>query len=153
MLAAYGVDVLDPDVSTRRVKVLLDRVPPSARRGGEQWSTEADLLAALIDHVAYLTWVTLKAHGAKGAAKPKPVPRPKRSPVNAAAESARKRAVDAARAQPRALAGTVTEAPAKAASWADAILAIAKVPGVRTERDATSLRPPRRSRHGRHHPA
>jgi hypothetical protein len=132
------------------VHVLLERIPPSARRGGEQWSTEADLLAALIDHVAYLTWVTLKAHGAKGAPKPRPVPRPKRAPVITAA---RKRAVDAARAEPRALAGALTDTPAKASSWADAILAIAKVPGVRTERDASSLRPARGRRDRRHQPA
>ena len=34
-MLAYGVDTLDPAVSTRRVGVLLDRLPPSALRNGE----------------------------------------------------------------------------------------------------------------------
>ncbi len=151
---AYGVDVLDPEVSTRRVHVLLERLPPSARRGGDRWSTEADLLAHLCDLVAYLTWVTLKAHGAKGAQKPKPMARPKRAPVfYSAGPAQRERSVDARQAQPRALDGKLTDEPAKASSWADAIMAIAKVPGVRTERDASSLRPAGRRRDGRHLPA
>jgi hypothetical protein len=75
MLAAFGVDVLDPAVSVRRVHVLLERLPPHARNIGEQWSTEAELIAHLIDCVQYLTWVTLRAHGAKPA-RPRPVKRP-----------------------------------------------------------------------------
>ena len=76
MLEVYGVDVLDPAVSTRRVAVLLERLPPYARRPGEHWSTEAELLAVLADELAQLTWVTLRAHGAKGATRPRPMPRP-----------------------------------------------------------------------------
>src|SRR5262249_44703875 len=77
MAQAYGgLDVRDPRVSLRRFAVLLDYLPPSARRIGQQWSTEAELLALLVDHVAYLTWVTLRAAGAKNAPKPSPIPRP-----------------------------------------------------------------------------
>jgi hypothetical protein len=78
MLAAYGVDVRDPRTSLRRVHVLLDRLPPDARRGGEHWSIESELLAVLIDSVAQLTWITMRANGAKNARKPKPIPRPPR---------------------------------------------------------------------------
>ena len=73
-MGAYGVDVLDPAVSTRRVWGALQHLPPGALRGGEAWSTESELLAVLIDHVAALTWVTMRAHGAKSAKRPTPVP-------------------------------------------------------------------------------
>src|SRR5580693_5854333 len=76
IMEVYGVDVLDPAVSTRRVAVLLERLPPYARRPGEHWSTEAELLAVVADQLAQLTWVTLRAHGAKNAARPRPLPRP-----------------------------------------------------------------------------
>ena len=76
MLEVYGVDVLDPAVSTRRVAVLLERLPPYARRFGEAWSTEAELLAVVSDQLAQLTWVTLRAAGAKNATRPRPLPRP-----------------------------------------------------------------------------
>lgn len=120
MLAAYGVDVLDPAVSLRRVWVLLNQLPPAARRGGEQWSAEAELLALLVDHVAQLTWVTLRAHGAKNAARPKPVPRPPR-PGRPVGEPGR----DAASAEP-----TRAGQPVKSASWIDAAKQIAAIPGV-----------------------
>jgi hypothetical protein len=111
MLAAYGIDVLDPRVSTRRVHVLLERLPPYARRPGEQWSTEAELLAALIDHVANLTYVTLKAYGASGVTRPTPVARPgqHRPPQQV----------------PRNPSGN-----GSTGSWFDAARALAGVPGV-----------------------
>ena len=87
MLAAYGVDTLDAGVTPRRVWVLANRLPPHARRLGEQWSTEAELLAVLVDTVAALTWVTMRAHGAKSVRRPRPIPRPParpRRPVAAA---------------------------------------------------------------------
>jgi len=115
---AYGVDVLDPDVSLRRVHVLLQRLPPHARRAGEQWSIESELLAGLIDHVAQLTWVTLRANGAKSAKRPQPVPRPsdrdrrrRRPPVTAQADS-------------------LASAPAKTSSWFAAAKQLAVIPGV-----------------------
>jgi len=114
MLAAYGVDVLDPSVSLRRIWVLLNRLPPAARRGGEQWSTEAELLAGLIDHVANLTWVTLKANGAKNVSRPKPLPRPKLRPLRPAGQAA----------------APAPGGPVKTASWTEAAKAIAAVPGV-----------------------
>jgi hypothetical protein len=113
MLATYGIDTLDPAVSTRRVWVLLERLPPAARRPGEQWSTEAELLALLIDHVADLTWVTARAYGSKGS-RPKPLPRP----------AARQDGPP----QP--------DAPRPTSSWADAIRALAGVPGVVVTTDA-----------------
>jgi hypothetical protein len=116
MLEVYGVDVLDPAVSTRRVAVLLERLPPYARRPGEQWSTEAELLAILADEVAQLTWVTLRAHGAKGAARPRPLPRPGQAAARAAN-----------RVTPHAEPGA-----AKAGTWADAARILAGMPGMRT---------------------
>lgn len=115
-MAAYGVDTLDPAVSLRRVWVLLNRLPPQFRRGGEQWSAEADLLALLTDHVANLTWVTLRAHGAKNAKRPKPVPRPgDRHP---------RRQVQAPPARPELESGT------KHNSWMAAVDQLRTIPGV-----------------------
>jgi hypothetical protein len=76
MLCAFGVDVLDPAVSPRRVWVLGNRLPPWARAGGEDWSAESHLLATVSDQLAVLTYITLQAYGAKGVEKPKPMPRP-----------------------------------------------------------------------------
>jgi hypothetical protein len=117
MLEVYGVDVLDPAVSTRRVAVLLERLPPYARRPGEHWSTEAELLAVVADQLAQLTWVTLRAHGAKNAARPRPLPRP-----GIRAQSAR----NSAGPPP----GPAAEG-GKAGTWADAIQALAGTPGMR----------------------
>jgi hypothetical protein len=72
---AYHLDARDPALSLRRFRVLLENLPPSAVRPGQEWSTEAELLAVLIDHVAELTYVTVKAAGGKGT-RPKPIPRP-----------------------------------------------------------------------------
>lgn len=82
MFAAYpGLDPASPagfpELSPRRFKVLLERLPPHARRGGEQWSTEAELLALVVDHLAQLTYVQLKRGGAKSVKKPRPLERPK----------------------------------------------------------------------------
>lgn len=78
-MAAFGVDVLDPAVTPRRIAVLAERVPPWARPFGQQWSVEAELLAVVVDHLAQLTYVTLRAAGAKSAQKPRPLPRPPRA--------------------------------------------------------------------------
>jgi hypothetical protein len=115
MLQVYGVDVLDPRTSTRRVAVLLDRLPPEARRFGELWSTESELLAALVDHVAGLSWITMRAHGAKNVPKPRPIPRPGR-------------AVPAATSAPR------TAGERRAGTWAEAAATLAGMPGVKVER-------------------
>lgn len=111
---AFGVDVLDPQVSTRRVSDLLRRLPPSALKGGELWSTEADLLAVLVDQVAILTWVTMRAHGAKRAPRPRPLPRP---PGRWGAQVAPGPAQDGAGAR-------------KAGTWAEAAQALAGLPGM-----------------------
>jgi|HubBroStandDraft_3_1064219.scaffolds.fasta_scaffold11866_2 hypothetical protein len=117
-MAGFGVDVLDPAVSTRRVAVLLDRLPPAARRGGQQWSTEAELLAVVADHLAALTWVTMRAHGAKNVPKPRPMPRPPQ-PGGAAPPAA----------QPTP--GPSQPGAAKASSWADAAAMLGGMPGVK----------------------
>jgi hypothetical protein len=121
-MAAFGVDVLDPSVSTRRIGVLLDRLPPWARGGGSVWSTEAELLALIVDHLAALTWITMRAHGAKNVRKPRPVPRPDTryanrvtTPAAGGAESARNPSEEA-----------------KAGSWAEAAEMLAGMPGMRT---------------------
>lgn len=112
MLAAYGVDVLDPHVSARRVWTLLERMPPTAREQGEIWSAEAHLLALLIDHVANLTYVTMKAAGAQSVSRPRPITRP---------GNARE-----LRAEPPER----STAPRGAPSWAAAARDLAKIPGV-----------------------
>jgi len=126
MLAAYGVDVLDPKVSLRRIHVLLQRLPPHARRGGEHWSVESELLAGVIDHLAMLTWVTLRANGSKNATKPKPVPRP----------GDRRREMPAALRQqqrPRPAAATSpADGPVATNSWFDAAAMMSGLKGVRT---------------------
>lgn len=114
-MATYGVDCLDPRVSLRRVHVLLDNLPPQARRPGEQWSTEAELLALLVDHIANLTWVTLKAAGAKNVSRPQPLRRPPPS-----------RAVPRPAAQP----DDAEPGQVKAATWGQAAQALAAIPGV-----------------------
>jgi len=116
-MAAYGLDILDvARVSPRRLWVLARNLPPWARSPGEPWGAESGLLAALIDHVAELTWVTLRAAGNQ-AARPKPIPRPPRLPDGAAAASTGPRRGDGA---------------AGHAAWANAIRALAGMPGVVT---------------------
>jgi hypothetical protein len=137
MLAAYGVDVLAPGVSLRRVWVLLNRLPPSARRPGEQWSVEAELLAGVVDYLAYLSWLTLRVNGAKGAPKPKPLARPKRRPVLTAGPPEGKQAVYAE----RRTADGAADGQRKTSTWVEAASVLAKVPHVEVRRDAASLRP------------
>ena len=119
MLATYGVDVLDPAVSCRRVRVLLDRLPPPARQQGQEWSTEAELLATVIDALGQLTYVTLRANGAK-CGKPKPVKRPGRG--RAVTRDANRTTRDALPAG--------DDGPRRAGSWADAAAILAGLPGV-----------------------
>jgi len=118
-MAAYGLDVLDPATTPRRVAVLAEYLPPWARAPGETWSAEAELLALLIDHVAQLTWVTLRASGSKGARRPRPLPRPARRAASSSPGSSGPRAGASGPA-----------APAKAASWAAAAAQLAAIPGV-----------------------
>jgi hypothetical protein len=113
-MAAYGVDA--HRVSPRRLAVLLDQLPPSARQGGEPWSVEAHLLALLVDHVAYLTWVQLRAAGAKNPPRPRPLPRP---------PEGRARPAEAVLEPPRAASG--------AEGWDEAARQLAIMPGVVVE--------------------
>jgi hypothetical protein len=118
-MAAYGVDVLDPATTPRRLAVLAEHLPPWARLPGEQWSVEAELLAVLVDSVAQLTYVTLRASGAKSVRKPKPLPRPARRAARAPTASSGPRA-----------AASGPDAPEKTASWLDAAAQLAAIPGV-----------------------
>jgi hypothetical protein len=127
-MAGFGVDVLDPAVTPRRIAVLIDRVPPHARRGGEWWSVEAELLALLVDHVANLTWITARAAGAKNVPRPRPMARP--GPVPR---------MGSRRNDPLTPGGQtpggrgITEGGVKTASWADAIAVLGAIPGVVVE--------------------
>jgi hypothetical protein len=118
-MSAYRVDVLDPAVTPRRIEVLAERLPPWAQSPGEAWSAEAELLALLVDHVAYLTWVTLKAAGAKNPPKPRPLARP-----GSARAAASQR--PAAEPGPRGV---------KSGGWAQAARELAAIPGVVVSRD------------------
>jgi hypothetical protein len=114
MLAAYGIDVRDPSVTTRRVHVLLSRLPPRGRELGQPWTPEAELLAGLIDHIAYLTYVVLRLGGSTPE-RPKPVWRPPRgSPWLPAGGPAEQR----------------QEQRPERPSWGAAIAQIAAMPGV-----------------------
>lgn len=121
-MAGYGVDILDPAVTPRRVAVLIRGLPPYARRAGEEWLTEAELLALLVDHVANLTYITARAAGAKNFPRPRPVPRPRGS---APVDSGRN-------------ASLPPEAPSgggvKTGTWAEAISVLAGIPGVTVDR-------------------
>lgn len=117
-MAAYGVDVLDPRVTPRRVQTLFDNLPPAYRRPGEEWSIEAELLALLVDRVAELTYVTVRANGGK-AKRPKPIATPKSRRPAAAGDSN---------------AGRRGDEPVKHRTWGDAIAAIAGMPGVAVSR-------------------
>jgi hypothetical protein len=122
-MAAYGIDSLDPQVSTRRVHVLLERLPPWARTPGEAWSVEADLLALLVDHVANLTWITLRAYGAKNVTRPRPIPRPPRL-------------LTPSRDGATAPGPAADRGPGKASSWMEAARMLAGMPGVVVKSDA-----------------
>jgi hypothetical protein len=117
--------------------VLLNRLPPHARRPGEPWSDESHLLALLVDHVAELTWLTVKIANPKGsAARPRPIPRPPRRPVISVEDTGRGRAEDRngslrPAAQPGARPGEVHHP-----NWAAAIQALAKMPNVKVDRGA-----------------
>lgn len=115
MMCAYGLDVLSPQLSLRRLWLLAHRLPSWARTLGEPWGTEADLLALVVDHLAQLTWVTLKAAGAKSVSRPRPLPRPSDA-------RARRAALSATRTAPRG--------SGSGGSWADAFAQLAQIPGV-----------------------
>lgn len=78
-MAHYGLDVLDPAVTPRRIHVLLARLPAGAWPEADSpasWSLEAHLLAATIDAVREVSWVTAAANSKRPPPRPKPMPRP-----------------------------------------------------------------------------
>jgi len=84
MLAAYGVDTLDPTVTLRRVWVLLRRLPPgtvSDPDSAASWSVESHLLATMVDAVRDLTWLTAAVNSKQKPQRPKPMHRPGNKPV------------------------------------------------------------------------
>lgn len=80
MLATFGVDTLaDPGPSPRRMHHLLQALPSGAFPGVDHpaaWSTEAHLLAAVVDEVRNLTWVEVAKASKRRPKQPKPMPRP-----------------------------------------------------------------------------
>lgn len=80
MLAHYGIDTLaDPGPTPRRMHRLVQALPAGAFPGMDvpmAWSTEAHLLAAVIDAVEMLTWVQVSKASRTRPKKPKPFPRP-----------------------------------------------------------------------------
>lgn len=79
MLAHYHLDPLDRRITLRRLHVLVRRIPAgvwSNPETAESWSIEAHLLAATVDWLAALVYVTLKAAGVKNPSKPTTIPRP-----------------------------------------------------------------------------
>lgn len=115
MLCAFGIDVLDPSVSLRRLWVLVRRFPPWVRSLGEPWSAEADLLALVVDHLAQLSWITVRVYGGTNASRPRPLPRPARASVTSASRS-----------EPL----SEPQGGKRAGSWADAARTLAAIPGV-----------------------
>jgi hypothetical protein len=121
-MAGYGVDILDPAVTPRRVAVLIRGLPPYARRAGQEWSTESELLALLVDRVADLTYITARAAGAKNFPRPRPLPRPRSAtPV----DSGRNASLPPERPEAPPGGGV------KTGTWAEAISMLAGIPGVK----------------------
>lgn len=82
MLSHYGLRARD--VTLRELRVLTERLPPGAWSDpdrGEVWSSEAHLLAGLIDAVNQLTYATVivnvDADRRAQVPEPKPIPRPR----------------------------------------------------------------------------
>lgn len=79
MLAVYGIDTLAPGLTPRRLKVLLDRLPPGAAPTLESpmaWSAEAHLLASVLDAIRELTWVQVAKASKRRPKPPRPTQRP-----------------------------------------------------------------------------
>jgi hypothetical protein len=112
MFAAYGIDVLDPAVSLRRVWVLAERLPPSARAPGEEWSQEAHLLALVCDHIAQLTYATMRIAGSQNASQPQPIPRPR------------------ARHRPQRQQPAAAQGGTQMGTWMEAASSLSGIPGV-----------------------
>ncbi len=82
-------------------------------------------MAAVVDHLAMLTYITLKANGAKNARKPAAVPRPREGAAFVSAAPVHREVGHAP--------GNRAEGPVRAGSWAEAAAALAGVPGVKVQ--------------------
>lgn len=83
MLATYGIDTLDPRLTLRRMWVLLRRLPAGSWPDPDEaasWSIESHLLAAVVDRLGELAWLTAAVNSKKQPKKPKPIPRPGGTP-------------------------------------------------------------------------
>jgi hypothetical protein len=77
LLRVYGVD--PQEASLRRVWVLTQRLPPGTWHKGEgpgSWTSEAWLLAGVLDALNQLTWVQVQKSTKKRIPQPKPTWRP-----------------------------------------------------------------------------
>jgi hypothetical protein len=82
LLRVYGIDVLDPNISLRRVALAVTALPMGSWPDPDHdasWSVTDHLLATLCDCVRENTWVTAQANaGKRKIDRPKPVDRPGR---------------------------------------------------------------------------
>jgi hypothetical protein len=82
LLSAYGVDVLDPATTPRRILTLLRLLPAgtwpdySDTANAAVWSTEAHLLASVIDALQWNTWTLARVNSRRKPKEPTPVKRP-----------------------------------------------------------------------------
>lgn len=80
MLRVYGLDTLADTITPRRMIVLLRGLPSGSLEQWPEhpaaWSTEAHLLAHLIDAVQWNTWTLARVHSKSKPKEPKPTPRP-----------------------------------------------------------------------------
>lgn len=80
MLRVYGLDTLADPISPRRMVALLRGMPSGTLEEwtdhANAWSTEAHLLAHLIDVVQWNTWTLARVNSKTKPKEPKPMPRP-----------------------------------------------------------------------------
>ncbi len=77
LLRVYGID---PRRATlRRIWVLVQRLPLGAwhkDQGASSWTAEAYLLAAVVDSVNQLAWMTAAVNSKRKPPRPEPIERP-----------------------------------------------------------------------------
>lgn len=78
-MTAYGLDTLDPKVTPRRMLLLLKNMRPGVindEHSAASWSVESHLLAAVVDSVNQLGWLTAAVNAKHKPRRPKPLKRP-----------------------------------------------------------------------------
>lgn len=80
ILRTYGLDTLADPISPRRMIALLRGLPSGSLEAwtdnAAAWSTEAHLLAHLVDAVQWNTWTLARVNSKSKPKEPKPTPRP-----------------------------------------------------------------------------